>query len=636
MHVFDAADTERGDRPAQAEADGRAGMPPKEKEMSVSDTRLIDPQKLKRKYAEEREKRLRSTVGRGYALAKDRNTSLTQDLWSRSAGSRQPLNEEVDVLVVGGGMSGIMTAARLMQNGVTDIRLLERGGDFGGTWYWNRYPGAACDTESYIYLPFLDDTGYVPTEKYAGQPEIQAYLKDLARTFGVTPRALFNTKAQTLSWDEGRQRWIVRTEQGDEFRARFIALCAGALSQPKLPEIEGIETFKGRMFLNSRWDYEYTGGSVGYPQMTKLRDKRVAIVGTGCSAVQAIPHLAQWAKELIVFQRTPSMVNYRGNTKTDPEWAKSLEPGWQERRLNNFEDCLFNPVGATEDLVADGWTDIARSMTDLERAKAALGEASADPAELMQVADFLTMSGNWDRVDQLVADKATAEALKAYYNVNCKRPTFHDEYLQSFNRPNVALVNTEGQGVERITPDGVVVAGKLHEVDCIIFATGFEVFTLTYVTGEYTVTGVGGRSLQDKWSEKFSSLHGVLTHGFPNMVLVGHMRDGGGSTNSNFPFTHQATQAAAIIKKTMDDGASSFDVAIEAEERWQRTMREKMPPIQQFLAECTPGYLNNEGKVDESALRLSIYGGGSIEYAEVLKGWRDGDGIERDLVLTRK
>ncbi len=602
----------------------------------MAGSRLVDAQKLKEKYAEERNKRVGSSVGRQYTLAKDDSHDLIRDLWVKSPVDRAALHEDVDVLVVGGGMSGIMTAGRLIQNGVTDIRLLERGADFGGTWYWNRYPGAACDSESYIYLPFLDETGYVPTQKYAGQPEIQAYLKRLADQFGVTEHALFNTKAQTLTWNESKQRWIVRTNARDEFSARFIALCAGSLSQPKLPAIGGIETFQGRMFLNSRWDYDYTGGSPADPQLTKLCDKRVAMIGTGCSAVQAIPHLAKWAKELYVFQRTPSMVNFRGNTKTDPEWAKTLKPGWQEARMNNFEDCLFKPTEATEDLVADGWTEIARSLSNLGGAKDILGKASFDIAELYQIADFLTMEEHRARVDKIVSDKATAEALKPYYNVNCKRPTFHDDYLPAFNRQNVTLVDTEGKGVERILPDGVVVGGKSFEVDCIIFATGFEPFSLTYVTGEYVVTGVGGQTLQDKWSKKFATLHGMLTHGFPNMVLVGHMRDGGGSTNSNFPFTHQSAHAAALIKRTIESGASSFDVTEEAEDGWRRTMQEKMPPIHEFLAECTPGYLNNEGAVNESALRLSIYGGGSIEYAEVLKMWRNGNAVERDLQFKEK
>lgn len=602
--------------------------------MSASSSTEIDPKKLKEKYAEERDKRLNSSTGRKYALAKDYEGSLTEDLWRKRQNDRAPRREEIDVLVVGGGMSGIMTATRLIQNGVTDLRLIERGADFGGTWYWNQYPGAACDSEAHIYLPFLDDTGYVPSQKYTGQPEIQAYLKQLASFGGVTPRALFNTKAQSLTWDEVSQRWIVRTDVGDEFRARFIALCAGSFLQPKLPSMEGVEAFRGHMFLNSRWDYDYTGGAPGDPQLKKLRDKRVGIIGTGCSAVQSIPHLAQWAKELYVFQRTPSMVNYRANAKTDPEWAKSLEPGWQEKRMDNFEICLLTPAEAKEDLVADAWTELARSMADLERAKAAAGGTVADDTELMQIADFLTMAGYWDRVDEIVADKKTAEALKAYYYVNCKRPTFHDEYLPAFNRPNVTLVDTQGKGVERIAPEGVVVGGELFEVDCIIFATGFEVFTHTYVTGEYTVTGAGGQSLQDKWSKQFGTLHGMLTHGFPNMVLVGHMRDGGGTTNSNYPFHYQSTHVAKIIKRTIDSGASSFDVTKEAEDGWRRAMRQKAPPIQKFLADCTPGYLNNEGHVDDSALRLSIYGGGSLEYAAILKDWHAGEGFERDLELV--
>jgi cyclohexanone monooxygenase len=595
----------------------------------------IDPAKLREKYIAERNKRLNSRVGRSYKLAKDQPKELIDALWSKAVLNRAPVEEELDVLVVGGGMSGIMTAGRLVQQGVTSLRLLERGADFGGTWFWNQYPGAACDTESYIYMPFLDETGYVPTRKYARQPELQSYLKHLANLMDVAPRAFFNTKAQSFTWDEDSQRWTVETDAGDVFRARFIALCAGSLSQPKLPDIEGLGSFAGKMFLNSRWDYEYTGGTPEGPQLTKLADKRVAMVGTGCSAVQAIPHLAKWAKELFVFQRTPSMVNYRGDVETNPEWAKDLKPGWQVERMNNFEDCLFKPQDVAVDLVQDGWTDIARSLSNLDNAKAILGETASDIAELMQVADYLKVEDYRQRVQGIVRDEATAEALKTYYNVNCKRPTFHDEYLPSFNRPNVSLVDVAEGGIERIVPEGIVASGKIYEVDCIIFATGFEAFSRTYVTGEYTVTGRNGQTLEEKWNRKFATLHGVLTNGFPNMVLVGHMRDGGGSTNSNFPFHHQSIYAAKLIRKTMDSGAASFDVTEEAEHGWRAQMRAKAPPIQEFLADCTPGYLNNEGHVDETALRFAIYGGGSIEYANILAEWRDGDGAERDLTFVR-
>lgn len=593
--------------------------------------RRIDPRKLKAKYSEERSKRMHPDSGRQYSLAKDSSNRLTEDLWRKSDAKRPLLQEDMDVLVVGGGMSGIMTATRLMQNGITDIRLIERGADFGGTWYWNQYPGAACDSESYIYMPFLDDTGYVPTEKYAGQLELQTYLKQLAHKFEITPRTLFSTKVDSLRWDEDTRRWIVRTDLGDVLRPRFVALCAGSFLQPKMPSIPGIDQFKGHMFLNSRWDYDYTGGSPGFPQLTGLRDKRVAIIGTGCSSVQSVPHLAKWAQELSVIQRTPSMVNYRANRPTDPEWAKSLEPGWQEKRMANFEACLLTPNEVTEDLVADGWTDLARSMADLDGAKAAIGDGDDGSANLAEIADYLTMAGNWERIDEIVSDEATAEALKAFYYVNCKRPTFHDDYLEAFNRPNVRLVNTDGKGVESILPDGVVVDGQLIEVDCIIFATGFEVFTPTYLTGQYSVQGIGGQSLEQKWEQNFRTLHGVMTAGFPNMVLVGHMRDGGGTTNSNFPFHHQATHVASIIKKTMEAGAASFEVTEQAEDAWRQTMRDKAPPIHQFLIDCTPGYLNNDGKVGDSAVRLSIYGGGSLEYASILQDWRNGSGFRNDL-----
>ena len=566
----------------------------------------IDPAKLREKYVAERNKRLNSRVGRSYKLAKDQPKELIDALWSKAVLNRAPMEEEFDVLVVGGGMSGIMTAGRLVQQGVTNLRLLERGSDFGGTWFWNQYPGAACDTESYIYMPFLDETGYVPTRKYARQPELQSYLKHLANLMDVAPRAFFNTKAQSFTWDEDSQRWTVETDAGDVFRARFIALCAGSLSQPKLPDIEGLGSFAGKMFLNSRWDYGYTGGTPEGPQLTKLADKRVAMVGTGCSAVQAIPHLAKWTKELFVFQRTPSMVNYRGDVETDPEWAKDLKPGWQVERMNNFEDCLFKPQDVAVDLVQDGWTDIARSLSNLDNAKAILGETVSDIAELMQVADYLKVEDYRQRVQGIVRDEATAEALKTYYNVNCKRPTFHDEYLPSFNRPNVSLVDVAEGGIERIVPEGIVASGKIYEVDCIIFATGFEAFSRTYVTGEYTVTGRNGQTLEEKWNRKFATLHGVLTNGFPNMVLVGHMRDGGGSTNSNFPFHHQSIYAAKLIRKTMDSGAASFDVTEEAEHGWRAQMRAKAPPIQEFLADCTPGYLNNEGHVDEHGFTVNL------------------------------
>jgi len=593
--------------------------------------RAIDPEQLKRKYREERAKRIRSDGNAQYRVVSYEFPHMLKDPWSPNPAPREALTEDVDVLVVGGGMSGIMTAGRLKKSGVTSLRLLERGGDFGGTWYWNRYPGAQCDTEAYIYMPWLEEAQYVPSQKYAGGPELLHYFKYLAAHFGLYENTCFNTKADSFHWDEATHRWIVRTDRGDLFRARFICLCVGNLAQPKLPGVEGIEKFSGHMFLSSRWDYDYTGGTPETCKLDKLAGKRVAIIGTGCTAVQAVPHLAKWAKQLFVFQRTPSMINVRGNTATDAEWAKTLQPGWQEERMYNFEEYVFNPAATERDLVDDGWTDLARSLADIEGAQKALGRTSSDTAELLQVADFLKMEESRRRVDDLVEDPASAEALKAYYNVHCKRPTFHDEFLSAFNKPNVALVDTGGAGVECITEKGIVVAGQEYEVDCIIFSTGFEAVTLTFRTGEYEVVGVEGRTLEDKWKDGFASLHGMFTRGFPNMLLVGHIRDGGGSFNATYPFSYQANHAAAVIKDCLDRGLTRIDVTQEAEDDWRRTMKEKTPPIHAFLAECTPGYLNNEGDADQPALRTALYGGSVIEYVNILRAWREGRRMLQDM-----
>jgi cyclohexanone monooxygenase len=172
------------------------------------------------------------------------------------------------------------------------VRIIEKGGNFGGTWYWNRYPGAACDIESYVYLPLLEETGFIPLEKYSKGQEILEYSKAIARHFALYRDALFQTEVTDLSWDDEAQRWIVSTERGDKIRARFVAMANGPLHRPKLPGISGIETFKGHSFHTSRWDYDYTGGDPS-GGLTRLADKRVGLIGTGATAVQCVPPSAR-------------------------------------------------------------------------------------------------------------------------------------------------------------------------------------------------------------------------------------------------------------------------------------------------------------------------------------------------------
>src|SRR6185437_13195537 len=285
--------------------------------------------------------------------------------------------------------------------------------------------------------------------------------------FGLYENACFQTEVTKLVWDEAAQRWIVHTSRGDAMRARFVVMANGPLHRPKLPGIPGVETFKRHSFHTSRWDYGYTGGDAG-GGLTKLAGKRVGIIGTGATAVQCVPHLGEWAKELYVFQRTPSSVDVRGSRETDPDWVASLEPGWQRRRQDNF-NILVAGGDQDEDLVHDGWTDIFRSVTGTAAKEMArkLGRrlTGAERAEVTTIVDYRKMNQVRARVDAIVNDPDTAAALKPWYRQFCKRPCFHDEYLQTFNRPNVRLVDTRGKGVERLTATSVVANGRDYPVD---------------------------------------------------------------------------------------------------------------------------------------------------------------------------
>jgi cyclohexanone monooxygenase len=378
----------------------------------------FDPASLKAKYRAERDKRLRADGNEQYVEIKGRFGHYLEDPYVAPI-TRAPLSDEVEVLVIGGGFGGLLAGARLREAGVEDIRIVEKGGDFGGTWYWNRYPGAACDIESYIYLPLLDEIGTLPVEKYSRAPEILHHSRAIGEKFDLYRNACFQTEVTELRWDEDASRWIVKTNRGDAMRARFVVMANGPLHRPKLPGIPGIESFQGHSFHTSRWDYAYTGGDAE-GGLTGLKDKRVGIIGTGATAVQCVPHVGAWAKQLFVFQRTPSSIDVRANRPTDPEWARSLEPGWQQKRMDNF-NALVSGIPQETDLVNDGWTDIIGNILLLARRKPEGGEAQ-NPVELMQLADFKKMEQVRARVDAVVRDKRTAEALKPYYNSSASAP----------------------------------------------------------------------------------------------------------------------------------------------------------------------------------------------------------------------
>ena len=584
----------------------------------------FDPDSLRNKYREERDRRIRTDGNEQYVEVKGDFKRYIDDPYVEPGFTRAPINDTVEVIIIGGGFGGLLAGARLSEAGVKDIRIIEKGGDFGGTWYWNRYPGAQCDIEAYIYLPLLEETGYIPKEKYSYAPEILAHARRIGEKFDLYKKACFQTLIKEIRWNEEECRWIIKTDRGDTMRARFVVMSNGPLNRPKLPGIPGIDSYKGHTFHTSRWDYGYTGGDTT-GNLTKLGDKRIAIIGTGATAVQCVPYVAKYAQHLYVFQRTPSSVDERGNSPTDPEWAKSLTPGWQRRRMDNF-NLLVSGGFAEVDLVSDGWTDIIRNLGAILPRQTDANAPAASPEEMgrmMELADFKKMNSVRARVDRIVKDKKTADALKPWYRQFCKRPTFNDEYLPAFNRPNVTLVDTHGKGVERITEKGIVFEGVEYEVDCIIFATGFEVGTAYTRRAGYEIYGRGGKTLTDHWADGLRTLHGFYSNGFPNCFHMGFTQN---ALTANFPhmLEEQSRHIAQMITHAKANEARCLEPSAEAEEQWCKTVKEKALNTQSFLESCTPGYYNNEGHVTEGAGFISSsYGGGPIEFFDLLKKWRE-------------
>ncbi|OQR63403.1 monooxygenase [Streptomyces maremycinicus] len=576
---------------------------------------------LRARYQAERDKRIRPDGTDQYIEPVGPFGHFTADPHTPRI-EREPVTEDVDVVIVGGGFAGLVTGARLAEAGVTDVRIVEAGGGLGGVWYWNRYPGAMCDTAAMVYLPLLEETGHVPSAKYVEAPEILAHARRIAEKFNLNDGALCSTVVTELVWDEGRSRWLVRTDRGDELRARYVTLGTGPLTRPKLPGVPGIETFEGRIFHTSRWEYEYTGGDPEGAPMTGLADKRVGIIGTGATAVQCIPRLARDAGSLSVFQRTPSSVDVRNNHPIDPKWFATLTPGWQREWLLNFA-TLQGGGFADEDLVKDGWTDIAIRIRDRIVAESA-DFTPESFRKIYEAADDTKMDEIRTRIDTVVQDSATAEALKPWYRQLCKRPCFHDEYLDAFNRPNVHLVDTDGQGVERIDATGVWVGEQHHPLDCLILASGFEFGTPYEHRSGFDPVGRDGVALSEVWADGMVTLHGIHVHGFPNLFFT----HSGQAANLISNVTHNLIEAgattAAVIAHALSIGAVEVEPTADAQAAWIDLLADPTTSVI-YSADCTPGYYNNEGRPlgRRELLNGSRYPHGSAEYFVYIEKWRN-------------
>lgn len=587
----------------------------------------FDPDALREKYRQERDKRLRKDGNQQYIEVAGDFARYVDDPYATKSDTRAPLNDDVDIVIIGGGFGGLITGARLSEAGFKDVRIIEKGSDFGGTWYWNRYPGAACDTESYIYLPLLEELNFIPSHKYSFAPEIRQHASNIASHYGLYDNACLGTQVTGVNWDEERQRWLISTDKGDAMSARFVIMSNGPLNRPKLPGIPGIDRYQGHTFHTSRWDYDYTGGDAN-GNLENLKDKRVAIIGTGATAVQCIPHLGASAKALYVFQRTPSSIDVRDNRTTDQNWAANLKPGWHKERSENFNTLTSGGI-VEEDLVKDGWTEIIRNLISMANYRGTDTPRELIP-QLMEIADFKKMEQIRGRVDDVVRDPDTAEKLKPWYRQFCKRPCFHDEYLQTFNRPNVHLIDTEGQGVEALTETGVVANGEAFEVDCVIFATGFEVGTGYTRRAGYDTVGRDGMKLSDKWADGVRTLHGLHSRGFPNLLIMSNAQSAF-TTAYTYAMDESANHMAYILRKCFDEDINTIEATVSAEQDWVDEIISLSRFNEEFQASCTPGYYNNEGQPNPLSVQNGSYGRGPNPFFRKMAAWReanDFDGLE--------
>jgi cyclohexanone monooxygenase len=585
----------------------------------------VDIAAMRAKYAHERDRRLRKNGQQQYIRTEGEFAATYEADPHTPLVPRAPVAEDLDVAIIGAGWSGLLAAYHLKKAGVSTFRNIDSAGDFGGVWYWNRYPGIQCDNDAYCYMPLLEETGYVPTKKYADGTEIHAHVKRIVKQFGLDEHALFHTLVRSARWDESIKRWRLGTNRGDDIRARFVIMAAGPLNRPKLPNITGLRSFKGHWFHTARWDYDYTGGSWEKPVLDKLADKRVAIIGTGASSVQAVPHLAKYAKQLYVVQRTPSTVDARANPPTDPAWAKSLKPGWQKERQQNFHNAAMQGIApGGHDAICDFWTELNRNLHARMEEMGWPQLPLEKYLELREREDHGIMEGLRRRVDTMVKDKATAEALKPYYNFLCKRPLSHNEFYAAFNQPNVRLLDVSSTlGVEGMTERGLVADRVEYPVDCVIFASGFEVTSeLRHRWAIEPFEGRDGLSIYKHWDDGYRTFHGVATHGFPNFFVIAFTQ-GGLNANITLTFDTQAHHIAHIVAESRRQGRTTVECTQKAQDEWVKHVRESAIDISGFARLCPPSYLNNEGEEKLRWYLGEIYGPGFYAFEDLLAKWRD-------------
>ena len=525
------------------------------------------------------------------------------------------------MVIVGGGIAGILAGAHLRKAGIERIRIVDAAGGMGGTWYWNRYPGVMCDVESYQYLPMLEELDYIPTRRYAFGEEIRQHLQAVAERFDLVRDALFHTWVTQTTWDDDTGRWTVHTDRGDTLSCRYYVLAVGILNLMKLPAIPGMDGFAGRAFHTARWDYGYTGGGPG-EALTNLGDKVVALIGTGASGLQCLPPLAEAAKHVYVFQRTPSAIGVRGNRPTDPSFAEGLEPGWQKARMDNFQSVMLGRK-VDADLTDDGWTRHYAAVQNPPRRKGMTVEEFMQDRRGDRLRDHggtpARGSMRWSptpmsrpRSSRTTAISASGRASTTSTSTRSTVPT--------------SPSSTAPPASSEITEQGPVVDGHQYDVDCIVYGTGFEaeVTPLQRRVG-HDIVGRGGISLAEKWSDGAASLFGMMSRGFPNMFV---MPAPGQQSVVTVNYTQLAVLGAEFIAGTValleKQGHQVFDVSADAEADWIRQIIDTHVDPSAVMSACTPSRLNNEGDPGGIKAQNTNFGpgfGDFFAYRDLLESW---------------
>ncbi|KAK7048657.1 Phenylacetone monooxygenase [Favolaschia claudopus] len=627
--------------------------------MNVGPGVAVPDEAIRQKYIDERNKRVRSDGLNQFLKVtdSDKYKYLDDDPWvdHESLNRASPAiadGDEVKFLIVGAGFGGLLFAVQLIEAGFSaaDIRLVDSAGGFGGTWYSNRYPGLMCDIESYIYVPLLEETGYMPKHRYSYGAEIREHTERIAAHWGITDNALFRAHCHSAQWDDSAKRWNVHLTENRgpieapkevHVKAQYVLLASGAFNIPQIPRLPGFAQFNGQHFHTSRWNYDITGGSQADWTLDKLKDKSVGIIGTGATGVQVVPQLAKWARHLYVFQRTPASVDVRGQRPTDlDEWNKiTAARGWQRIRSENFNTRLVNtPVG--ENLVDDSLTHIPSYSAVMGTPGIISPDKLPEHIAKLHAHDLERSERIRARTSEVVKDPTTADKLKHWYPAWCKRPTFHDDYLPTFNLPNVTLVDSDGKGPDAVTEGAIIVDGVPYPIDVLVLSTGYSLAvegssgSPAQRANGMKVAGRDGLDMDELWlKEGAGTLHGVASHGFPNLFVTGIVQTG---VSANFTFTLMlltssiAKTLAAAERRVVPSNRVTVEVTKAAQDEWVAEVLKRSNRLAVMRA-CTPSYFNGQGAIDRitdpqkqmKASRGTTWGEGVVNFTELLTAWQE-------------